>query len=146
MYTNSLNFIPTFPMTWFILDKCGVNNICPIHWIQLLQFDIEVSLMQKIEKFFFFIPTFPMAFEIHPYQFKACKVINVYKFFEFYSYISHDLIYIGQMWRQIIFVQFIEFNCCNSTLKLVLCRKLKSFFDSYISHDFLDSFLSIQSM
>ena len=46
----------------------------------------------------------------------------------------------------IIFDQFIEFNSCNSTLKLVLCRKLKSFFDSYISHDFLDSFVSIQSV
>ena len=55
-------------------------------------------------------------------------------------------IYIGQMWRQIIFVQFIEFDSCNSALKLVLCRKLKSFFDSYVSHNFLDSFVSIQNM
>ena len=31
-----------------------------------------------------------MTFLIHPYQFKTCKVINVYKFFEFYSYISHN--------------------------------------------------------
>ena len=50
------------------------------------------------------------------------------------------------MSRQIIFVQFIEFDSCNYALKLVLCRKLKSFFDSYISYDFLDSFVSIQSM
>ena len=55
-------------------------------------------------------------------------------------------IYIGQMWRQIIFVQFIEFDSCNSALKLVLCRKLKSFFDSYVSHNFLDPFVSIQNM
>ena len=48
--------------------------------------------------------------------------------------------------KQIIFVQFIEFDSCNSTLKLVLCRKLKSFFDSYIFHDFLDPFVSIQNM
>ena len=54
--------------------------------------------------------------------------------------------YIGQMWRQIIFSQFIEFNSCSSILKLVLCRKLKSFFDSYISHDFLDSSISNQSV
>ena len=54
-------------------------------------------------------------------------------------------IYIGQMWRQIIFVQFIEFVSCNSALKLVLCKKLKSFFDSYISYDFLDPSVSIQS-
>ena len=38
--------------------------------------------------------------------------------------------------EQIIFVQFIEFDSCNSTLKLVLCKKLKSFFDSYIFHNF----------
>ena len=55
-------------------------------------------------------------------------------------------IYIGQMWRQIIFAEFIEFNFCNFTLKLVLYRKLKTFFDSYILHDFLDSFVSIQSI
>ena len=54
-------------------------------------------------------------------------------------------IYIRQMWRQIIFVQFIEFVSCNSALKLVLCKKLKSFFDSYISYDFLDPSVSIQS-
>ena len=45
-------------------------------------------------------------------------------------------IYIGQMWRQIIFTQFIEFDSYNSALKLVLCRKLKSFLNSYIPHDF----------
>ena len=45
-------------------------------------------------------------------------------------------IYIGQMWRQIIFAKFIE--SCNFALK---DGKLKSFFDSYISHDFLDSFV-----
>ena len=55
-------------------------------------------------------------------------------------------IYIGQMWRQIIFAQFIEFDSCNPALKLVLCRKLKSFFDSYISYDFLDPYISIQIM
>ena len=55
-------------------------------------------------------------------------------------------IYIGQIWRQIVFTQFIESDSCNSTLKIVLCRKLKSFFDSYISHDFLDPLVSIQSM
>ena len=50
------------------------------------------------------------------------------------------------MWRQIIFAKFIEFESCNSALKLVLCRKLKSFFDSYISYEFLDPSVSIQSM
>ena len=55
-------------------------------------------------------------------------------------------IYIGQMWRQIIFAQFIEFVSCNSALKLVLSRKLKSCFDSYISYDILDPSVSIQSM
>ena len=56
-------------------------------------------------------------------------------------------IYIGQMWRQIIFAQFIEFDSCNSALKLVICRKLKKKnFDSYISHDFLDLSISIQNM
>ena len=50
------------------------------------------------------------------------------------------------MWRQIIYVQFTEFDFCNYAFKLVLCRKLKSFFDSYISHDFLDPFVSIQNM
>ena len=48
--------------------------------------------------------------------------------------------------EQIILVQFIEFDSSNSALKLVLCRKLKSFFDSYISYDFLDPSVSIQSM
>ena len=48
--------------------------------------------------------------------------------------------------EQIIPVQFIEFDSCNSALKLVLCRKLKSFFDSYLSYDFLDPSVSIQSM
>ena len=50
------------------------------------------------------------------------------------------------MWRQIIFAKFIEFESCNSALKLVLSRKLKRFFDSYISHDVLDPSVSIQSM
>ena len=53
---------------------------------------------------------------------------------------------IGQMWRQIIFTQFIESDYCNFALKLVLCRKLIFFFYSYISYDFLYSSVSIQSM
>ena len=60
-------------------------------------------------------------------------------YFYIYIYIYIDV-------EQIIFAQFIEFDFCNSALKLVLCRKLKSFFDSYISHDFLDPSVSIQSM
>ena len=48
--------------------------------------------------------------------------------------------------EQIIFVQFIEFDSWNSTLQLDLCKKLKSFFDSYLFHDFLDPFVSIQNM
>ena len=55
-------------------------------------------------------------------------------------------IFIGEMWKQIIFAQFIEFDSCNSALKLVLCTKLKRFFNSYISYDFLDPPVSIQSM
>ena len=46
-------------------------------------FALKLVLCRKLI-FFFFIPTFPMTFYIHPYQFKACKVINVYKFFKFY--------------------------------------------------------------
>ena len=42
--------------------------------------------------------------------------------------------------------QFIESNSCNFALKLVLCRKLKSFLNFYISHDFLDPSISIQTM
>ena len=48
--------------------------------------------------------------------------------------------------EQIIFFQFIEFDSWNSALKLVLRRKLKIFFDYYLSHDFLNPPLSIQSM
>ena len=55
-------------------------------------------------------------------------------------------IYIGQIWRKIIFAQFIEFVSYSSALKLVLCKKLKKKFDSYISYDFLDPSTSIQSM
>jgi len=43
-------------------------------------------------------------------------------------------------------IKFIESDSCNSALKLVLCKKLKSFLNSYISHDFLDSSISIQSI
>ena len=50
------------------------------------------------------------------------------------------------MWSQIIFIQFIEFDSCNYALKLVLYKKLKIFFDSYLSHDFLDPSISIQSI
>ena len=50
------------------------------------------------------------------------------------------------MWSQIIFIQFIEFDSCNYALKLVLYKKLKFFFDSYFSHDFLDPSISIQSI
>ena len=64
---------------------------------------------------------------------------GLYFYIYIYIYILIDV-------EQIIFVQFIEFDSCNSTLKLVLCRKLKSFFDSYIFHDFLDPFVSIQNM
>ena len=42
--------------------------------------------------------------------------------------------------------QFIESDFCNFALKLVLCRKLKSFFNFYISHDFLDPSISIQTI
>ena len=88
------------------------NNLCQIHWIQLLQFYIEISLMQKIEKFFWFLHFpwlfksicinlkhvnykciqilwilflyFSWLFKFIRIKFKVCKVINVYKFFEFY--------------------------------------------------------------
>ena len=42
--------------------------------------------------------------------------------------------------------QFIESDFCNFALKLVLCRKLKSFFNFYISRDFLDPPISIQTI
>ena len=64
---------------------------------------------------------------------------EVSTFIYIYIYIYIDV-------EQIIFVQFIEFDSCNSALKLDLCKKLRSFFDSYLSHDFLDQSISIQSM
>ena len=59
---------------------------------------------------------------------------------------TYIYIYIYIDVEQIIFVQFNEFDSCNSALKLVLCRKLKSFFDSYLSLDYLNPSVSIQSM
>ena len=72
-----------------------------------------------------------------------CHLAKPHAFLHKVSTYIYIYIYIDV--EQIIFVQFIEFNSCNFALKLVLCRKLQFFFYSYISYDFLDPSVSIQS-